>query len=37
MRHRIRELFDQGLDRYRASEGFELPVSVKLASGRKPG
>jgi SAM-dependent methyltransferase len=36
-RHRIREAFDRGLDRYWTDEGFELPVSVKLASGRKPG
>jgi SAM-dependent methyltransferase len=36
MQHRIREAFDRGMDRYRTADGFELPVSVKLASGRKP-
>jgi SAM-dependent methyltransferase len=36
-RQRIREAFDRGMGRYRTAEGFELPVSVKLASGRKPG
>jgi SAM-dependent methyltransferase len=36
-RRRIREAFDRGMDEHRTGEGFELPVSVKLASGRKPG
>jgi len=36
-RQRIREAFDRGLEDYRTADGFELPVSVKLASGRKPG
>jgi hypothetical protein len=36
-RQRIREAFDRGMGRYRTAEGFELPVSVKLASARKPG
>jgi SAM-dependent methyltransferase len=36
VQRRIRELFDGLLEPYRASEGFEVPVSVKLASGRKP-
>jgi SAM-dependent methyltransferase len=35
-RRRIREAFDRGIGRFRTAEGFELPVSVKLASGRKP-
>jgi hypothetical protein len=35
--HRIREAFDRRMDEYRTSDGFELQVSVKLASGRKPG
>ena len=33
---RIREAFNRRMDEYRAGDGFELPVSVKLASGRKP-
>jgi ubiquinone/menaquinone biosynthesis C-methylase UbiE len=36
MRHRIREAFDRRLEKYRTAEGIELPVSVKLAAGRKP-
>jgi hypothetical protein len=36
-RRRIREAFDRRLADYRTADGFELPVSVKLASGRKPG
>ena len=36
-RRRIREAFDRRLEDYRTADGFELPVSVKLASGRKPG
>lgn len=34
---RIRESFEQRINEYRSGEGFELPVSVKLASGRTPG
>lgn len=37
MRHRIREAFDRRLEEYQSAEGFELPVSVKLASGRNQG
>jgi ubiquinone/menaquinone biosynthesis C-methylase UbiE len=33
---RIREAFDRRMDEYLTTDGFELPVSVKLASGRKP-
>jgi ubiquinone/menaquinone biosynthesis C-methylase UbiE len=33
---RIREAFDRRLEEYRRADGFELPVSVKLAVGRKP-
>lgn len=33
----IRVGFDRRVAEYRSAEGFELPVSVKLASGRKPG
>jgi ubiquinone/menaquinone biosynthesis C-methylase UbiE len=33
---RIREAFDRRMGEYRTTDGFELPVSVKLASGRKP-
>ena len=36
-RQRIREAFDRRMEEYRTADGFELPVSVKLASGRKPG
>jgi len=36
-RRRIREAFDRRLEEYRTADGFELPVSVKLASGRKSG
>lgn len=35
-RQRIREAFDRRLEDYRTADGFELPVSVKLGSGRKP-
>jgi ubiquinone/menaquinone biosynthesis C-methylase UbiE len=33
---RIRAAFDRQMDEYRTADGFELPVSVRLASGRKP-
>jgi SAM-dependent methyltransferase len=36
MQHAIRAHFDEALDVYRATAGFEVPVSVKLGSGRKP-
>jgi len=32
----IRAQFDELLEPYRAARGFEVPVAVKLASGRKP-
>jgi len=32
----IRTHFDELLDEYRTEDGFDVPVSVKLASGRKP-
>jgi SAM-dependent methyltransferase len=34
-RQRIREAFDRRMEDHRTADGFELPVSVKLASGRK--
>ena len=36
-RQAIREDFDRRLEEHRHGDAFELPVSVKLASGRKPG
>jgi hypothetical protein len=33
---RIRAAFDRVVEEYRGDAGLELPVSVKLASGRKP-
>jgi SAM-dependent methyltransferase len=33
---RIRDAFERRMDEYRTADGFELPVSAKLASGRKP-
>jgi SAM-dependent methyltransferase len=35
-RRRIREAFDRLVGEYQSGEGLELPVSVKLAAGRKP-
>ena len=35
-RQRIREAFDQRVQGFQAAGGLELPVSVKLAVGRKP-
>ncbi len=32
----IRTHFDELLEEYRTDDGFDVPVSVKLASGRKP-
>jgi SAM-dependent methyltransferase len=36
VQERIRDAFERRLEEYRTADGFELPVSVKLASGRKP-
>jgi SAM-dependent methyltransferase len=36
VQRRIREAFGRLVDSYRVDGGLELPVSVKLASGRKP-
>ena len=35
-RRRIREAFGRLVGEYGSGEGLELPVSVKLAAGRKP-
>lgn len=36
MQQAIRAHFDEALDVYRSSSGFDVPVSVKLGSGSKP-
>ena len=36
-RRRIREAFDRLVEQYRHGDALELPVSAKLAAGRKPG
>jgi hypothetical protein len=36
MQQRIREAFDRRMEEFRERDGFVLPVSAKLASGRKP-
>jgi SAM-dependent methyltransferase len=36
MQQRIRDEFDRIVEEYRGDSGLELPVSVKLAAGRKP-
>jgi SAM-dependent methyltransferase len=36
MQHAIRAHFDEALDVYRATAGFDVPVSVKVGSGSKP-
>jgi SAM-dependent methyltransferase len=36
MQRAIRTHFDELLEEYRTDNGFDVPVSVKLASGRKP-
>jgi ubiquinone/menaquinone biosynthesis C-methylase UbiE len=36
VQQRIREAFDRRMEEFRVGDGFALPVSVKLASGRKP-
>ena len=33
---RIRQAFDRRVEEFRGADGLDLPVSVKLASGRKP-
>jgi SAM-dependent methyltransferase len=35
-RQAIRARFDELLEEYRTEDGFDVPVSVKLAAGRKP-
>ena len=35
LQRRIREHYDELLEAYRMQDGFEVPVSAKLASGRK--
>jgi SAM-dependent methyltransferase len=37
VRAHIRGVFDELLAEYRVADGFDVPVSVKLASGRKEG
>ncbi len=37
MLREIRSRFEQLLEQHRTGDGFDLPVSVKLASGRVPG
>lgn len=36
MQRAIRTHFDELLEEYRTEDGFDVPVSIKLASGRKP-
>jgi hypothetical protein len=36
VQHAIRTRFDELLEEYRTDDGLEVPVSVKIASGRKP-
>ena len=36
MQRAIRTHFDELVEEYRTADGFEVPVAVKLASGRKP-
>ena len=36
MQRQIRAAFDRNLQQYEIDDGLELPVSVKLATGRKP-
>jgi SAM-dependent methyltransferase len=36
MRHRIRAAFDPRASRYETADGLQLPVSVKVASARRP-
>ena len=37
MQREIRNHFDGLIEEYRTDEGFEVPVAVKLASGREAG
>lgn len=36
MQRAIRGRFEELLDEYRTDDGFDVPVAVKLAGGRKP-
>ncbi len=36
LQREIRERYDVLLEAYRTQDGFEVPVSVKLASGQRP-
>lgn len=36
MRHRIRTAFDRLVSEYTTADGLEVPMSVKVCSGRKP-
>lgn len=36
LRQRIRERYDELLETYRAQDGFDVPVSAKVAAGAKP-
>jgi hypothetical protein len=36
VQRRIRELYDELLEAHRVDRGYDVPVSVKLASGRRP-
>jgi hypothetical protein len=36
MQRAIRARYDELLDEYRTDDGFDVPVAVKLAHGRKP-
>ena len=36
MQRRIRAAFDRRVSEYQGADGLDLPVSVKLAAGRKP-
>jgi hypothetical protein len=36
MRQSIRAAFDRLVSKYTVAGGLEIPVSVKIASGRKP-
>jgi SAM-dependent methyltransferase len=37
VKRQIRVVFDELVEEYRTDEGYEVPISVKLASGRKEG
>ena len=36
MQQKIRDAFERRMEQYRTADRYELPVAVKLASGRKP-